>query len=482
VGTFSAPELRLVADTARLRLDGTGQIGQSSVTVGWDEVFAPASDTPKTTLALSLGIDAADLAALGVDAEALGPAVTVRYGAPLSAEVRVRRDGGGIPPGATAFETTIDLRSTALSAPVLGVSKPRRAAATLRVDGVADTTGIELDRLQLDAADLRLRARARLDAARRLERLDIDSLRVGADTDLSASVVRVRAGFDATLRGRSLDASGLLAGGTGSAASGGPPIELRLLLDRLVLSPSLAVTEARGNLNRREDGSLAVVVNGSGPGAAALSVTLDRTAAGAGTLRASSSDAGALARGAGLFSRALGGRLDLSATLQRDGAIDGEAQVRDVILSDDPRLDSLLAGADLDEALARLRSEGIRFDTMRLPFRWDGGVITLRDAVAYGPVIGLTLSGSYTTATDDLAMDGVFTPLYGLNSLIGNLPLLGPLLTGGEGQGLLAFTFGLSGPAANPVVSVNPFSVLLPGVLRQILQPGPDSGPATPPD
>jgi hypothetical protein len=51
------------------------------------------------------------------------------------------------------------------------------------------------------------------------------------------------------------------------------------------------------------------------------------------------------------------------------------------------------------------------------------------------------------------------------------LPIVGPLLSGGDGQGLIAFTFDMSGSAADPAVSINPLSALLPGALRQIIQP-----------
>lgn len=482
LGPFRAPAMVLEADTERLRLAGEGLIGQSAVAVQWDEVFAPRADTPRTTLAVSMEAEPGDLAAFGLDPRSIGPGVDLRIRGPVPTRLRLRRDGGGLAPGTTGFETTLDLRTVALDAPLLGVAKPMRAAASARIDGVAGPSGIELSTVHLDAADIRLRGRAQLDAGGTLVRVDIDTLQLGDNTDLAAVVTRQGRGFDATLRGRSMDVSGLIgaerAGGERTAPTG-PPVDMRLLLDRLVLTPSLAVTAARGDLRRKADGTVSVVLNATGPADGPLAVQIDQDASGLGTVRASSRDVGALAREAGLFARALGGQLDLSARLLDRGAVDGEARITDVIVSDDPRLDTLLEGADLDGALERLRAEGIRFDTMRVPFRWASGTLTLREAVAYGPVIGISLSGTYAPATDELAMAGVFTPLYGLNSLIGNLPLIGRLLTGGDGQGLLAFTFDLAGPAADPRVSVNPFSVLLPGVLRQILQPGP-GGDASP--
>jgi hypothetical protein len=45
------------------------------------------------------------------------------------------------------------------------------------------------------------------------------------------------------------------------------------------------------------------------------------------------------------------------------------------------------------------------------------------------------------------------------------------LLLGGEGQGLFAANYQVTGSAADPQVSVNPLSALAPGFLRRLFQP-----------
>jgi hypothetical protein len=56
------------------------------------------------------------------------------------------------------------------------------------------------------------------------------------------------------------------------------------------------------------------------------------------------------------------------------------------------------------------------------------------------------------------------------------IPLLGALLTGGEGEGILAMTFSVTGPLEEPVFTVNPLSLLAPGILRSVF-----SGSGKPP-
>ena len=60
-------------------------------------------------------------------------------------------------------------------------------------------------------------------------------------------------------------------------------------------------------------------------------------------------------------------------------------------------------------------------------------------------------------------------PAYVINSLLGRIPVLGKIFTGGEkGSGVFAATYKMAGPIEDPKVSVNPLSVLAPGLLRKL--------------
>jgi hypothetical protein len=57
-------------------------------------------------------------------------------------------------------------------------------------------------------------------------------------------------------------------------------------------------------------------------------------------------------------------------------------------------------------------------------------------------------------------------PAYTLNAVFGNIPLLGPLLTGEKGSGIFAATYRMKGKIENPDVTINPLATLAPGFLR----------------
>ena len=61
-------------------------------------------------------------------------------------------------------------------------------------------------------------------------------------------------------------------------------------------------------------------------------------------------------------------------------------------------------------------------------------------------------------------------PAYTLNALLGRIPLIGNILTGGEGGGVIAVDYSLSGPLDEPKIQVNPLSALAPGILRNLLR------------
>src|SRR5207248_336792 len=87
----------------------------------------------------------------------------------------------------------------------------------------------------------------------------------------------------------------------------------------------------------------------------------------------------------------------------------------------------------------------------------------------YGGAIGATGNGVADLGRDRLDLQGTIVPAYALNSILGIVPIIGPALLGGEGQGLFAANYQVTGSAADPQVSVNPLSAFVPGLLRRLI-------------
>ena len=129
----------------------------------------------------------------------------------------------------------------------------------------------------------------------------------------------------------------------------------------------------------------------------------------------------------------------------------------------------MLSVASLTGISNVLNGEGLTFDRMTGDFTFDKGVISTPLFRAHGDSLGITSKGTIDTKADAVDLVGTVVPAYSFNAVLGQLPLLGIVLTGGEGEGLLAFTYRLSGPAEDPQIKVNPLSVLAPGFLRNLL-------------
>jgi len=129
----------------------------------------------------------------------------------------------------------------------------------------------------------------------------------------------------------------------------------------------------------------------------------------------------------------------------------------------------LLVALSLNGLRGSLDDEGILFNGLEAEFTFDNGVLTVANGETGGSGLGLTLEGTLDTNESFIDMDGTIVPIRGINRLLNQVPVLGELL-GGKDEGLFAFTYKVNGPLDDPEASVNPISVLAPGVLREIFR------------
>ena len=126
----------------------------------------------------------------------------------------------------------------------------------------------------------------------------------------------------------------------------------------------------------------------------------------------------------------------------------------------------LLAAASLTGLLKTLRSDGLAFTQLMSDFTLADHVVTLRQLRAHGGALGLTAKGSIDISASKVDVQGTIIPLYGVNTALGKIPLVGNLLLGGKGEGLVAIAARVTGNLSDPQVSVNPASAVTPGFLR----------------
>lgn len=188
-------------------------------------------------------------------------------------------------------------------------------------------------------------------------------------------------------------------------------------------------------------------------------------------LTAATENAGGVLKALGIIGSMEGGNLTLDGRFhdQEQGSkLQGTLWIQDYTLVNAPVLAKMLSLASLTGFFDTLSGKGIGFKKLKAPYVLEHDVITLRDAKTYGSAMGLSASGTITFPATDLALDGTIVPSYTLNNVVGKVPLIGDILTGGEGQGVFAARYTMKGDSDNPDVSVNPLSILTPGFLRNM--------------
>jgi uncharacterized protein YhdP len=159
--------------------------------------------------------------------------------------------------------------------------------------------------------------------------------------------------------------------------------------------------------------------------------------------------------------------------------MEGEFVASRFTLSRAPLLARVLQVASLTGIGDALTSKGLPFDAFEGQFAYSGGRVTFTKASAYGSSIGVSGNGALDLGKDTVTVSGTLVPAYSLNRVLGKIPVIGALITGGENEGVFAATYRVDGPIEEPKVEVNPLSALAPGFLRNLFGLGADKAPAS---
>lgn len=261
----------------------------------------------------------------------------------------------------------------------------------------------------------------------------------------------------------------------GAAAQGQPlqRLTIDLAAERIGLSNRPPITDFAGRFAQAEGVWQELYFNASLPGGQALMfrrlVGGDRP-----LLRLDAHDTGALYRAITGSPMILGGRSRLVAayderTLRPSGP--GTFVLRDFTLQNAPALAQMLSLGSLTGIVNTLAGEGIEFDRFNLGFTVNPQSIEITDGRLRGSQIGVYGTGTVVLGNPPrVDLSGTLIPVRGLNQVLGNIPVLGTLLTGEDREGVFGMTYTVNGPIDRPEMMVNPLSALAPGLLRDLFQ------------
>jgi hypothetical protein len=371
------------------------------------------------------------------------------------------------------------------------VGKPGKLTFTM-VDGPVS----EVRDLQLDSGTVQLKGNATLSAEGGLEKAELSTFKLSPGDDMRAGIERANNVYKVMVRGNVGDARPFVRGGgtasapagrSGTAQKDGKDFDLDLSLNILTGYNEEAITNATIKASLRKDNLRQLEMKGRLGATDILGRTMQDSAGGGQVVIIQAQDAGALLRFTDVYRRMSGGSLILQLATG-DGPQAGHMILNSFALVNEPALrriiptqTQIVAGRDQagNPQMVRVDVNEVQFTKARLDFTRTAGRLDFRDAAIWGNQIGFTLGGFIDYARDRLDIAGTFVPAYGLNNVFAQVPLFGPLLGGGQNEGLFAVNFRLNGQASAPSLTVNPLSAVAPGFLRKLFGVGAGQEPQT---
>ncbi len=420
-----------------------------------------------------------------------GPRAVYRVGLTLDDEAQRRFDLDFMPDrlsGPIAIDVTytnfaanraeatavVDLRSATLSIAEAGWKKlPEQPGTATLVFDLKNERVTRISQIEVKAPGLNGRFAALYGADRQhIDRVDIRRLVVG-ETEVSGTVTRrAEGGWRADVHAARADVRHLIKDATSGAPSGSSqPLAVDARIDRLVFGPQRELRHVTASLLRTGGIWQSGRIEGRYANGNRMSLRFGEEDGHRLIFR--SDDLGATLQLLDIADGVVGGRVSVDGQLSEVAGkrtLRAHFEGKDYTLVRAPVMARILALPSLTGFASMLSGSGLPFMILRGDFGYNGNRLTLERALAFGEALGLTANGWIDLDRDWLELQGTVAPAYALNSILDNVPIVGRLLGGGA-QGLFAANFRLSGASADPGVTVNPLSVLAPGVLRQLFSP-----------
>ncbi|MBS0522213.1 MAG: hypothetical protein JSS04_01155 [Proteobacteria bacterium] len=467
---------RLVYANSQLNVTGVGKFDGNAVDIVWREQFGPRAPY-RQRYELRGTIPASLLAKAGFPSPEpyiSGPVNVTGFSYQVATN------------GAAEIQGKLDLKGAKLAAPV-GWSKDAGTDGHLTL-GMKLAPGGKLSTADFEAQanGLRTKGQVRFGPDNSVQEVAVSELALGG-TNISAEWRRNAAGsVEVALRGPSLELSRVRAmlkarEDVAQANPGGPASRAQestrflLQVDRVVLQRG-SIGSLNGKLELNGDRMVSADLGiGSGKGA-----TLKVTPGAKGRdVNLYVADFGELLRQTGWLDGLSGGYLDFR------GRVDDSVGAAPLIgrlklgpyslqkVTPRPGIGTLNTTI---ETLNRAGDPLQQFDALETQVVKTGDRIELKDGHTASNSIGLTTGGVIDLASDRAHLRGIVVPGFVLNNLLSNVPLLGPLLTGGKNGGVFAIAYRLDGPLDDLKTDINMMSAVTPGALRELFTRAPYDG------
>ncbi len=474
-GRFDVQGFTLDLNLTDTSLDAKGDLlvnGVPAKVVGQRLLNTDASQQPPIKIVAKL--DEADRTQLGLDVN------DIVHGA-VPIEVSLQKGDRPEP----AIKVHADLTNAEITLDHLQWRKPPGRDASVDTDIVsAPGRDTELQNFKVISDDIAAEGRIVVGTDNKIKEFDFPGLNLNVISRLDVNGSRNKddiwsiningSNFDGRSFFRSLFNVGSGPDHKDKPASRGAHISVDLA--KVIGSSDVSLRNLKMEIETRNGSLSSLDAKGTLDGNSPLVAKLDQSA-GARRLVVTSNDAGQVMKLVNFYPNMQGGRMRLEVGLDGSGPAEktGTLVVDDFRILGDPIVTEVVSSADdgrpaIGGNRSNVTREVFEFSRMRAPFSVGYGQFVLQESYMKGPLLGATLRGKVDFKTKRVNIGGTYIPLQGLNGALGDIPLLGQILSGTQGEGILGMTFAVQGPTSDPQVVVNPFSLVAPGIFRDIFQ------------
>lgn len=158
----------------------------------------------------------------------------------------------------------------------------------------------------------------------------------------------------------------------------------------------------------------------------------------------------------------------------------GNVFVEKFTIVNEPKLKKLVSNRQINDdrvvsssqqrKLKKIETHTANFISAQADIEKGQGYLKM-DGSLTGVQIGLTYDGTLFDNKNRMNLQGTFMPAFGLSRIVSAIPFVGQILSNGKDSGLIGINYHLSGPTASPNLTLNPLSVVAPGIFKKVFQP-----------
>jgi hypothetical protein len=386
-----------------------------------------------------------------------------------------------LPGGRATLQGAFDLTNAVLDVPAAKWHKdaavPGRAELTLEM---RNDKPVSIPQFRVSAGDLVTGGALQFAGDGTISRVTLPDVKIGA-SHLTGFDAELKEGWTlVTVAGGTLDAEPWLGGDKTAMtpeelARAGPeqqrPFTVKGQLSYLRLSEGRELTNATVEAVHDPYWWDVISFQATLPSGQPITFDYRPSQPGQHALNISTKDGGGALRVLDLYDSIKGGTLSITGTVKDDQPwrpLRGKIAMSSFRVINTPFVARFLTVATITGVVDAVTGEGFLFGGAEGRFTKTRGLIELKRFRSAGPSVGMTAQGQIDLDRNLVNVKGTLVPAYAINSVLGNIPLIGAIIQGGEGEGLFSATYAVNGNLNEPKIDVNEWSALAPGFIRDL--------------